>query len=233
MTSAQMSQTSHTSAPSATSAAGQRLCAITKSRLPPSVCDELMEQNQLTQTGVDAAPTTVRMQLKQSVTYTYSIGAQGNEAIVRRNAATGSAPISMGEVAFGHFNYAKLSGSPGIKIEPLDSEVQDTLASPTPVWRWKLTALDPGAHQLTLDAGVELRAANTAPVRLGQNAKRIDVTVDVTGVNKFAQLASDTNTVLGISTDLLKKIALFLGAIGAALAAYRALRGKAKADPAS
>lgn len=218
---------------SAVSASRPILCAITKTRLSVSACDELTEQNALTQAGVDAAPTALRMQLKQSMTYTYSIGAQGSEATVRRNVTTSDTPVSTGTVAFGHFNYAKLSGGPGIKIEPLDSEVKDTIANPTPVWRWKLTALEPGAHQLTLDAGVELRAADTAPVRLGQNAKRIDVAVDVTGVNKIAQLASDTNTVLGISTDVLKKLAVFLGAVGAALAAFRALRGKTKADSAS
>jgi hypothetical protein len=205
------------------------LCPITKTRLPAGICDELTEQDQLTQDGVDAAPTSINMMLKQSLTYTYSIGAKGNEAVVRRNVTTASAAVATGQIALGHYNFARLSGDPGIKIEPLDEEVQDTVANPTPIWRWKLTALEPGAHALSLEAGVELRAENMKPVRLGQNAKRIDVAVDVTSVDKIAQFANTTNTVLGISTDLLKKLALFFGAVSAALIAFRAIRGKSKA----
>jgi hypothetical protein len=210
--------------------AAPALCKITKTRLPAAVCDELTEQNQLTQTGIDVAPTNLKMSLKQTMTYTYSVGAQGAETVVRRNVATGSGRVSVGTVALGHYNFARLSGDAGIKIESLDEEVQDTVENPTPVWRWKLTALESGPHVLSLEAGVELRAENAKPVRLGQNSKRIDVAVDVTGVDKIAQFANTTNTVLGISTDLLKKLAVFFGAVSAALIAFRAIRGKSKAD---
>ena len=101
---------------------------------------------------------------------------------------------------------------------------------PTPLWRWKLTATEPGMHSLTLDAGVELRADGVAPVRLGQNAKRIDVLVNVSGIDKITQIAGTADTVMGLSTDFLKKLAILFGALGTAYAAYRALRGKGKAN---
>jgi hypothetical protein len=205
------------------------MCALSGTRLPGPVCDELREQDQLTQSGIDAAPTKLRMKLKESATYTYSIGARDQDAVVRGNVANGSVPVTSGTAALGHFNYAQLTGDGGIKIEPLDDEVQDTKANPTPIWRWRLTATEPGAHQLKLVAGVELRASGVS-TRLGQPAKRIDVDVNVGGVDKIAQFADTTNSVLGISTDLLKKLAIFFGAVGAAFAAFRAIRGKAKAD---
>jgi hypothetical protein len=206
------------------------MCAITKTRVAVSVCDELKEQNDLTQAGVDAAPTGLKLKLKQPFTYTYSIGAKGAEAVVRRNVETGSGAVTPGTVAFGHFNYARLTGDGTMKIEALDSEVQDTIANPTPVWRWKLTATEPGPRQLALDAGVELRAEGQAPVRLGQNSKRIDVSVEVSGIEKITGLADTADTVMGLSTNFLKQLAVLLGAAGAAYAAFRALRGKGKAD---
>ncbi|MFM9976993.1 MAG: hypothetical protein ACKVOP_02965 [Sphingomonadaceae bacterium] len=209
------------------------MCAITRTRVSASVCSDLTEQAALTQAGVDAAPTRITLKLKQPFTYTYSIGGRGSEAVIRRNVENGSGAITQGTVAFGHFNYARLTGDGTIKIEPLDSEVQDTVANPTPVWRWTLTAMEPGPRRLALDAGVELRAEAAPPVRLGQNSKRIDVAVEVPAIEQISRFADTADTVMGISTDLLKQLAILLGAAGAVLAAYRALFAKKKADATS
>lgn len=216
--------------PAALAVARAPLCALTRTRLPVSVCDDLNEQNALTRAGVDAAPTNVKLKLNQPYTYIYSIGAKDSAVDVKRNAGGDAAPVQSGKVAFGKFNYARLTGDGTIKIESLDAEVQDTTDHPTPVWRWKLTGTEPGARTLTLDTGVELRPDNGAPVRLGQNAKRIDVSVTVSGMDKIARMAKDADTVMGISTDLLKQLGVLFGAAGAAYAAFLALRGRGKGD---
>ncbi len=223
------------------------LCTLTSSHLPPETCAALVEQNNLNQNGKDAVPATLTLKVGEPYTFRYAIGgpaangsvSDATQQALRRTVAPGGGDVLSGDAVIGHFTYAVLTTDPSIAVKPYDpkqevQEVNGTQRNQQLVWLWTLTPSREGSYPLKLDVGVELRADDgSTPVRIKSPVKVITLDVKVGRGAALKKGAEEARQWLGLSTQFMTALAAFFTAMGAAYAAFRAIRNRKAAAAAT
>lgn len=119
------------------------------------------------------------------------------------------------ETKVGRFMRAELSGE-GFKVVALTDARQDFYADDRALWEWDATALRGGERVLTLRTYVETRGPDGRPRPLGglrveDRAVRVEVSVS----ERIADAVDAVAAWAGRGTNLLKALAVLVGAAGA------------------
>jgi hypothetical protein len=128
--------------------------------------------------------------------------------------------------AVGRYMEASLLSGPGLEIviDPRTAELQDLGAGDGALWRWTITAVDPGTHELTIRTRVMTRLPDGSFTPRG--SPYIDtrkVTVFVSTIDVIADNAENAGTVLTALSKPTENLSTLVGAIAALLAAIGGL----------
>lgn len=145
-----------------------------------------------------------------------------SEAVVANAAAD---RVETGQIKMARFMYACLSGNPIFKIEPETCQSLDTLEMPQPVWRWRVTPSEEGKRmKLQLTSGIEVRARDGSPRRIGQATRQAEIDVTVTPLGRWKKRMAEAEEWIRSPIGVIAALTALIGAIGLLVGAIRRAR---------